>query len=259
MLIRIVLVSLYAILVLKLVSFVMHDNDIKYNSTISRQVFLFFYILLFNMSTEGSLFFDRYLNQKLPWFDFPKKRMVIQFVFIILWALISIALPFTVWYFINGQSLVYPRAPVIIFVGSVVFLLVFIGVSMTINFFQQWQNSLLKAEHYKQEKLKADYRVLQNQVNPHFLFNSLNVLISEIKHNPNAAEEFTRKLSKVYRYFLQSKNYDLIALKKELEFIDSFIYLHKVRMGDALVYSVNVSEATKPGLVVKSNVLPHLL
>ena len=198
------------------------------------------------MNVEGSLFFDRYLNKKIPWFYFPKKRIVVQFVLIILWAFISIGIPFIAWYFINEQSLIYPRAPVITFIGSVVFLFVFIGISMTINFFKQWNGSLLDAEYYKQEKLKADYRVLQNQVNPHFLFNSLNVLISEIKHNPKTAEDFTRKLSKVYRYVLQSKNHDLIYLKKELEFIDSFIFLHKVRIGDALEYSVNISDEIVP-------------
>ena len=239
--IRIFLVSLYAILVIRLVTFVM-PNDIEYNSPIPKQIFLIFYLIFFNLNVEGSLFFDRYLNKKIPWFYFPKKRIVVQFVLIILWAFISIGIPFIAWYFINEQSLIYPRAPVITFIGSVVFLFVFIGISMTINFFKQWNGSLLDAEYYKQEKLKADYRVLQNQVNPHFLFNSLNVLISEIKHNPKTAEAFTRKLSKVYRYVLQSKNHDLIYLKKELEFIDSFIFLHKVRIGDALEYSVNISD-----------------
>lgn len=242
-LIRIVLVSLYAILVMKLVGFAMPEN-IEYKSHIPKQIFLFFYLLFFNLNTEGSLFFDRYLNKKLPWFYFPQKRIFIQLGFILLWAFITIGLPFIAWYFINGQSLAYPHASVIIFIGSIVFLFGFIGISMSINFFKQWNNSLLDAEHYKQEKLKADYRVLQNQVNPHFLFNSLNVLISEIKHNPITAEKFTRKLSKVYRYVLQSKNHDLITLDKELEFIDSFIYLHKVRIGDALEYSVNISEGT---------------
>jgi two-component system LytT family sensor kinase len=242
-LIRIVLVSLYAILVMKLVGFAMPDT-IEYNSNIPKQLFLFFYLLFFNLNTEGSLFFDRYLNKKLPWFYFPQKRIFIQFGFIILWGVITIGLPFIAWYFINGQSLSYPPASVIIFIGSVVFLFGFIGISMSINFFKQWQNSLLDAEHFKQEKLKADYRVLQNQVNPHFLFNSLNVLISEIKHNPTTAIEFTRKLSKVYRYVLQSKNHDLIALNKELEFIESFIFLHKVRIGDALEYVVNISDET---------------
>lgn len=242
--VRVALVSLYALLVMKLVTFVMPNDNVEYNSPIPKQVFLFFYLFFFNLNVEGSLFFDRYLNKKLPWFYFSKKRIIIQFVFIILWAFISIGIPFTAWYYINGKSLIYPRTPVIIFIGAVVFLLVFIVISMTINFFRQWKISLLDAEHYKQEKLKADYRILQNQVNPHFLFNSLNVLISEIKHDPKTAVEFTRKLSNVYRYVLQSKNHDLISLQKELEFIDSFVYLHKVRIGDALEYLLNISEET---------------
>ncbi|MCP4552845.1 MAG: histidine kinase [Bacteroidetes bacterium] len=239
--IRIVLVSLYALLVMKLVGFAMPDN-IEFNPPTPKYLFLIFYLFFFNLNTEGSLFFDRYLNKKLPWFYAPKKRMFFQFGFTILWALIILGLPFIRWYFINGKSLAYPPASVIIFIGSLVFLFGFIGISMTINFFKQWQISSIDTEHFKQEKLIADYRVLQNQVNPHFLFNSLNVLISEIKHNPKTAEAFTRKLSKVYRYVLQSKNHDLIPLKKELEFIDSFIFLHKVRIGDALEYVVNISD-----------------
>lgn len=240
-LLRIVLVSLYAFLVMRLVGFAMAD-DIEFQADVPIEIFFLCYLLFFNLNTEGNLFFDRYLNKKLPWFDAPKKRMIIQFAFIIGWTFITIGLPFTAWYFINGQSFTYPPGPVIIFIGSIVFLLGFIGISMARNFFEQWQISLLESEHNKQEKLKADYRVLQNQVNPHFLFNSLNVLISEIKHNPNTAVDFTRKLSKVYRYVLQSKNYELITLDKELKFIDSFIYLHKVRIGNALEYSKNISE-----------------
>jgi len=240
-LIRIVLASLYAILVMKLVDFAMPDN-IEIKPPLPKPFFLLFYLLFFNLNIEGSLFFDRYLNKRLPWFYSPQKRILLQVGFVFTWSLLTIVSPFTFWYFFNGKSLNYPPGPVIIFIGSIFFLFGFIGISMAINFFKQWQKSLLDAEHFKQEKLKADYRVLQNQVNPHFLFNSLNVLILEIKHNPTTAIEFTRKLSKVYRYVLQSKNHDLIALNKELEFIDSFVYLHKVRIGDALEYSVNISD-----------------
>ena len=262
-LIRIVLVSLYAMLVMKLVGFAMPD-DIEFTSHIPKKLFLFFYLFFFNLNTEGSLFFDRLLNKKIPWFYFPKKRLLVQLALILLWALLTIGLPFTVWYFINGQSLAYPPASVIIFIGSVVFMFGFIGIAMIISFFKQWKSSMLKAEYYKQEKLKADYKVLQNQVNPHFLFNSLNVLISEIRHNPKTAETFTRKLSKVYRYVLQSKNHDLILLEKEVEFIRSFIYLHQVRVGDALKVSINVdSEAMQmrvPPLILQilvENTIKH--
>jgi len=67
----------------------------------------------------------------------------------------------------------------------------FIGISLIIDFFRQWKTTLLEVEHLEQEKLKLDYKILQNQLNPHFLFNSLNVLISEIRHNPDTAETFT--------------------------------------------------------------------
>jgi len=239
--IRIVLVSIYAILVMQLVVFAMPKN-IALKPGISVKIFIVFYLLFFNLNTEGSLFFDRYLDKKLPWFDFPKKRVIIQVTILFLWAIITLGLPFTAWYFINGQAFIYDLAPVIVFISSLIFLMIFIGVSVAINFFKQWKMAILEVEYHKQEKLKSDYQVLLNQVNPHFLFNSLNVLISEIKHNPDIAEVFTRKLSKVYRYVLQSKNYELISLKKEVEFIGSFIYLHKIRIGDALEYTTSISE-----------------
>lgn len=239
--IRITLVSLYAILVIRLISLGMPEN-VKYELQIPEDIFMLFYLLFFNLNTEGNLYFDRYLNKKQPWFSNPRKRLLIQIGGIISWTIITIGFPFTAWYFFNGQSLIYPQAPVIIFIGSVFLLIGFISISIAINFFKQWKISLINAKHYKDEKLKADYRVLQNQVNPHFLFNSLNVLISEIKHSPKNAEDFTRKLSKVYRYVLQSKNHDLISLKKELDFIHSFLFLHKVRIGDALEYEVHISD-----------------
>ena len=131
-LIRIVFVSLYAMLVMKLVGFAMPD-DIEYNSHIPKNRFLFLYLLFFNLNTEGSLFFDRYLNKRLQWFYSPKKRIFIQSTFIILWTLITIGLPFTAWYYINGQSLLYPSNSVIVFIASIVFLFGFIGISATIN------------------------------------------------------------------------------------------------------------------------------
>ena len=241
---RIALVSLYAFLTLKLVGFA-RQTDTEFNSSIPKVVFLFFYVLFFNLNTEGNFYFDQYLNKKMSWYEELKKRLAVQLGFLFLWSLLTIGLPFGVWYVINGMSFAYPPASVITFVSAIVFLLGFNTVSIAINLFKQSQKHLLDAEHFKQEKLKADYRVLQNQVNPHFLFNSLNVLISEIKHAPDTAVDFTRKLSKVYRYVLQSKNHDLISLKRELEFIESFIFLHKVRIGEALDYSVDISEEAK--------------
>ena len=101
---------------------------------------------------------------------------------------------------------------------------------------------------YNQKKVKdsqivakvesAKYESLKSQLDPHFLFNSLNVLTSLIGENPNQAEKFTTKLSKVYRYVLEQKNKDLIPLEEELKFAKSYMELLKMRFEDAIHFSI---------------------
>lgn len=84
------------------------------------------------------------------------------------------------------------------------------------------------------ENAHAKYSALQNQLNPHFLFNSLNTLIAEIKYNPENAVCFTQNLSVVYRYVLQCRERALVSLGEEVEFMNSYLFLHKVRLGDCI-------------------------
>ena len=91
-----------------------------------------------------------------------------------------------------------------------------------------------EAAELQKENNTARYTALQNQLNPHFLFNSLNTLISEIRYNPANAELFTKHLSDVYRYTLQCQNQRLTTLREELEYLNSYIFLHRVRLGDCI-------------------------
>lgn len=103
-------------------------------------------------------------------------------------------------------------------------------------------NWLLQQEAAKlqMENSRAKYTALQNQLNPHFLFNSLNTLIAEIKYNPDNAVCFTQNLSSVYRYVLQCQDRNLIPLKEELDFMNSYLFLHKVRLGDCISYDCRI-------------------
>ncbi len=83
----------------------------------------------------------------------------------------------------------------------------------------------------------ASFDALKNQLDPHFLFNSLNVLTSLIEENPKAATKFTTSLSKVYRYVLEQKNKDLVTISEELQFAQLYITLLKMRFEDAIVYN----------------------
>jgi len=94
----------------------------------------------------------------------------------------------------------------------------------------------------QKENLQSQFEVLRQQVNPHFLFNSLNVLTSLIKLEPDLAEQFTEHLSKVYRYVLENKDNDLVSLQTELDFLDAYIFLLNIRFMDKIVVKVEIGE-----------------
>ena len=84
----------------------------------------------------------------------------------------------------------------------------------------------------------AKFDALKNQLDPHFLFNSLNVLTSLIEENPGAATRFTTALSKVYRYVLEQKNKELVTLEEELNFAKLYMSLLEVRFEDSIVFTL---------------------
>lgn len=94
----------------------------------------------------------------------------------------------------------------------------------------------------QKENLQSQFEVLKQQVNPHFLFNSLNVLTSLIKVDPNLAESFTERLSKVYRYVLENKEKDLVCLSTELEFLSAYLFLLEIRFMKKLYVDININK-----------------
>lgn len=92
----------------------------------------------------------------------------------------------------------------------------------------------------REETIAARYAALQSQLNPHFLFNSFNTLVAEIKDDPKRAELFTRNLSNVYRYVLQAQKQPLATLREELTFASAYLYLHSVRLGNCIRYCMDI-------------------
>ncbi|MFN8208400.1 MAG: PAS domain S-box protein [Bacteroidales bacterium] len=97
----------------------------------------------------------------------------------------------------------------------------------------------------QKENLQSQFDVLKQQVNPHFLFNSLNVLTSLIRIEPELAEKFTEHLSKVYRYVLENKDNELVPLATELDFLDAYIFLLNIRFMEKIKVQIDISEEQK--------------
>lgn len=99
-----------------------------------------------------------------------------------------------------------------------------------------------ESEMLQQENLRIQYESLKNQINPHFLFNSLNVLTSLIRLDPGLAEKFTEQMAKVYRYVLEHKEEDTVTLQTELDFIKSYIFLLEIRFQDKVRFEIDIPE-----------------
>ncbi|MCB0519173.1 MAG: histidine kinase [Lewinellaceae bacterium] len=97
------------------------------------------------------------------------------------------------------------------------------------TYFAKWKEAISENEQMEKLTLESQYRSLQNQLNPHFLFNSFNVLSSLISESPRQAEDFVDELSNVYRYLLRSNEQELATVGEELRFIRSFFHLLETR------------------------------
>ena len=120
--------------------------------------------------------------------------------------------------------------------------LIIVGQFMLNRFYVDLVKLYKRAEELEEKTAQARYMALQNQLNPHFLFNSLNTLISEIEYNPMNAIEFTRNLADTYRYILYCQDKHTIPLKEELDFLNTYILLQKVRLGDCLAIDNRIDD-----------------
>jgi hypothetical protein len=107
-----------------------------------------------------------------------------------------------------------------------------------IYFYNRYQQTKVKEQKVIAGTANARFDALKNQLDPHFLFNSLNVLTSLIEENPVNAQKFTTSLSKVYRYVLEQKNKDLVTVDEELDFAKTYMSLLKMRFEDSIIFDI---------------------
>lgn len=124
------------------------------------------------------------------------------------------------------------------------------AVFYTVYYYQNKQDKKVKEQKIIAGTASAQFDALKNQLDPHFLFNSLNVLTSLIEENPEAAARFTTSLSKVYRYVLEQKNKELVTLEEELEFAELYMSLLNVRFEDSIIFKTPHQLKNPQGKVV---------
>ncbi len=182
------------------------------------------------------------VDRKISWIETPVKKIFVQILTFLSYSITAFILIQLFNYYVWMDRLpsqswkwiiqALPYTLLISFVISLIF--------TAIGFFFAWKRSFLQAEKLKIEMMAYKYESLRNQINPHFLFNSLNVLSDLVYDDQAMAVKFIRQLSDLFRYVLDSRDKELVPLKDELEFIRSFTFLLKTRFEEKLKINIDV-------------------
>lgn len=206
--------------------------------------------------TFGNGFVNEYLNSKYSWIEDTRTRIIWGIVATVF---VNVILVFACnyIYFILLQQ----NDPASFFSGNmnvinwiiINFALLISALLHAKSFMEEWKKSS-KKEIVEQKLIansaNAQFETLKNQLDPHFLFNSLNVLSALIDENPAQAQKFTASMSKIYRYILEQKDKQLVTVEEELEFAKTYTALLKTRFEDSVNFIFEVSEADKKRFVV---------
>lgn len=109
-------------------------------------------------------------------------------------------------------------------------------------YFTEYKTKLLEAEELKRMTAQAELQLVKSQINPHFLFNNLNVLSALVMKNNSEANRFIEEFSKVFRYILHNHDKELVDVKTELDYIKPYIFLLQKRFTDGLHIEVDIPE-----------------
>ena len=198
---------------------------------------------------EGNLFIMDKMKQYFPDAKDNTKRLIILALMVTLFsASFSVIGCFTISQYLFDDQPTYANV-----VGhlNTTLLLTYCIVAMYVgaDYFKYYKESLVENERIKKEKIISQFELLKQQTSPHFLFNSLNTLISIIPDDPDLAIKYTQHLSNVYRYVLQNKDQNWVTLDTELKFVKSFFFLNKIRFGEHVNLDIQITEEENEKMV----------
>lgn len=190
--------------------------------------------------TIPNLIVIRLLNQHFQWNSRSISRITIQFALTIIIALFGSTI---ITLFVNWVSTYKEDLGSVLVVNALIAIVLNILLVIILEawlFFMESNKAKIKAELLERELSQIRFEVLKNQINPHFMFNSLNVLSGLIEKDTVKAQQFIDEFSQIYRYVLETIEKPVASLNEELNFIRSYLFLQQIRHGEFLTFSVNL-------------------
>jgi sensor histidine kinase YesM len=172
-----------------------------------------------------------FISTKISWVEAPLKRLIWGLISTVVYTLSAVLTITKLWEVIMGFD--FDDYSMIILSSLIITFLLSLFLHGR-EFLIQWKKSSVDAERLKKESVAAQYESLKSQVNPHFLFNSLNALTNLVYEDQDKAAKFIKQLSEVYRYVLDTREKEVVSLEEDLRFLESYFFLQKIRFGGNL-------------------------
>jgi len=197
------------------------------------------------------IYVNHFIDLKIKWIERPVLRSVVGIIALVLdsvvvFSIVQFIMIYIVYGLMPAEAWPYVSKSILyVLLISFIMSLIFTAV----GFFKAWKQEMINAEKLKTEMLAYRYESLRNQINPHFLFNSFNVLSDLVYVDQAMAVKFIKQLSELFRYVLDSRDKELVPLSDELAFMNSYIYLLKTRFEEKIELKVEL-EADPDDLIV---------
>jgi sensor histidine kinase YesM len=204
----------------------------------------YLYAAIFGIFIHETVYLSgKLLDKKNSWDKGPVKRLLFQVFSSLLIALFwVIGIRLIINYLIFHGKLVIFSDELMLLAIVVSLLIIYNLAELGFYLNEKFRSSLAEVERFRKENAEYQFEMLKLQLNPHFLFNSLNTLSSLVHTDPVKAAEFIHRLSDVYRYVLENRNKELVSLREEMEFIRSFSFLQGLRFQGMIDFRFEIGE-----------------
>ena len=194
----------------------------------------FMWVLLW----KGNSLLSGFLSRKISWLHHPVKRFVVGIVLTIGYTVLAVISLIAVFEYLTSTTLGTGYQYTLY--GAVIITILISFFLHAREFLIFWRKTAFERETFEKESIAARYESLKNQVSPHFLFNSLNALSNLVYEDQDKAVKFIKQLSDVYRYVLETREKEVVTLAEELKFLESYLYLQRIRFGNKLNVQIDI-------------------
>ncbi len=198
----------------------------------------FFSSVMWSIMWIGNSELTHYISKQISWVDYPVKRLIVGVISTVVFTILVAIGLLKSWEF--AWDIKFSSYKEFVAISLIITFLISLFMHGR-EFLLQWKQSAVNAERYAKESMVATYENLKSQVNPHFLFNSLNALTNLVYEDQDKAVKFIKQLSEVYRYVLDTRDKEVVSLEEEVKFLNSYIYLQQIRFGDKLSIELSLN------------------